>query len=323
MGDKLLHTFMCPQNNHKDWCGMINLRNLRNFDLNVLPLFLSAYKHSSIKKAAQELDTSSSNVTQGINKLRKHFNDPLFVRVGQGIEPTIFCTQLHSALQSSFSDIYGSMFSTEKKEEIVIYAPDGPMLDFIYKYAKAQDTGSLPKITHISTVVDGNMAAELFSFRKADIVITHEKIFSPGIISIKLYKMNSYIAYNHRNPQLADPVDRKNSDHALLTLPWVTINNNHSHYQSIRKNNLFIANIIKNRTRVAFESTALNLNLLFIEKNNAIGFIPEMFCKHMNEHWRKNITLLPVPELEIDIYINYKTNAKDLLRVIDIFRMDS
>lgn len=299
---------------------MINLRNLRKFDLNAIPIFLSTYKHSSIKKAAQELDTSSSNVTQSINKLRKHFNDPLFVRVGQGIEPTIFCAQLHSALLANFSDMYGSMFSEDARDEIVIYAPDAPMLDFINKYSEAQDADSLPKITHISAVIDVNMAIELFSFRKADIIITHEKMFSPGVISHKLYKMRGYIAYSNQHPQKAELCDLQNNNQILLEIPWVTINNSPTYFQSIRKNNTVIADIIKHRKRVIFESTEQNLNLFFIEKNNAIGFISEVEYENMNESGRENINLLPAPELGIDLYINYKSNKVNLLRVVDIFK---
>lgn len=300
---------------------MINLHNFRKFDLNVIPIFLATYKHSSIKKAAQELDTSPSNVTQSINKLRKHFNDPLFVRVGQGIEPTVFCAQLHSALLASFSDLYGSVFSEDAREEIVIYSPDAPMLDFINKYAEAPDTDSLPKITHISAVVDANMATELFSFRKADIIITHEKMFSPGVISHKLYKMRGFIAYSSQHPQKAALTDLKNNTQVLLETPWVTINNNsHSYFQSIRKNNPVIADIIKHRKKVVLESNVHNLNLFFIEKNNAIGFISEILYENMSESSRQKISLLPGPELEIDIYINYRSSEANLLKVIDIFK---
>lgn len=299
---------------------MINLRNLRNFDLNGLPLFFSVFKHSSITKAAIELETSPSNVTQGINKLRKHFNDPLFVRVGQGIEPTIFCEQLHSVLHSSFSEIYASVFHEDVKDEIVIYSPDGPMFDFIDKYSKVEDAESLPKINHISRVTDNNMAMELFSFRKADIILTHEKISSPGIISSKLYKMRAYIACSSQHPQLAGMMESGNNDRTLLAQPWVTINDSYSYYQSIRKNNDVIARIISKRKKVAFESTSQHLNLSFIEKNNAVGFVSELMYNNMNEAWQKSIRLLSSPELEMDVYLNYKSSAKNLMRVVDIFK---
>ncbi|MRS15870.1 LysR family transcriptional regulator [Enterobacteriaceae bacterium RIT691] len=299
---------------------MINLRNLRNFDLNGLPLFFSVFKHSSITKAAMELETSPSNVTQGINKLRKHFNDPLFVRVGMGIEPTIFCTQLHAALLSSFSEMCGSMFSEDAKEEIVIYSPDGPMFDFIDKYSKAEGTETLPKITHISQVVDSNTALELFSFRKADIVITHEKTVSPGIISTKLYTMRVFIAFGNQHPQREALSDVHNNDKAMLEQPWVTVNNSFAYYQSIRKNNEAISKIIRKRKKVVFESSSQFLNLLFIEKNNAIGVLSELVYKNMNKAWRESISLIPSPEIELDVYINYKTSAKKLMPIIDIFK---
>lgn len=59
-----------------------------DIDVRLLLLFQEIYQNNSISKAAQELDIGQPAASLGLNKLRKHFNDPLFVRVGNQMHPT-------------------------------------------------------------------------------------------------------------------------------------------------------------------------------------------------------------------------------------------
>lgn len=293
---------------------MLNLNNLHKFDLNVLPIFFSVYKHSSITKAAAEMHMTPPNVTQSINKLRIHFNDPLFVRYGQGIKSTILCDQLHTSLCNSFNAVYQSVFNVDIRDEVVIYAPDGPMLKFINNYANLKNTIDLPKIIHHSAILYINEAIDLFSFRKADIVLTHEMVNYHGINSVKLYAMNSYIAFNTNHPEKQSLLE-KNNESKLQNQCWVTPNSGNVHHQNIQHKD----DVTRNR-RVVFESTSQNVNLLFIEKTNAVGFISELMYENMNKIRRKNIMMIPNHKTIVDIYINYKSNDKNVIRVVDIFR---
>lgn len=298
---------------------MLNLNNLHKFDLNVLPLFFSVYKHSSITKAAIEMEMTPPNVTQNINKLRAHYNDPLFVRCGQGIKSTVFCDQLHASLSQNFNGIYQSVFNSDIRNEVVIYSPDVPMLDFINKYAMLESTTDLPKITHHTAILDINETIELFSFRKADIVLTHEKITHPGINSVKLYSLDLYIVFNKKHPE-GEFLLEKNNKNKLLAQRWVTMNSGNIHHQNIRCNRHegHLSDIIKNR-KVVFESSSQNINLQFIEKTNAVGFISELMYEHMNENRRKNIVMIPNHQLTMDIYLNYKSSDKNVIRIAKMF----
>lgn len=298
---------------------MLNLNNLHKFDLNVLPLFFSVYKHTSITKAAIEMEMTPPNVTQNINKLRAHFNDPLFVRCGQGIKPTVFCDQLHASLSQNFNGIYQSVFNSDIRNEVVIYAPDGPMLDFINKYARLENTADLPKITHHTAILDVNETIELFSFRKADIVLTHEKVTHPGINSVKLYSLDLCIAFNKNHPEREFLLE-KNNKHKLLAQPWMTMNSGNVHHQNIRCNRHdgHLSDVMLNR-RVVFESSSQNINLQFIEKTNAVGFISELMYRHMNEKRRENIVMIPNHQLSMEVYLNYKSSDKNVIRIAKMF----
>lgn len=59
-----------------------------DIDSRLVQIFHEIYRHRSVSKAAQALDTGQSTLSIGLNKLREHFNNPLFVRVGGNMEPT-------------------------------------------------------------------------------------------------------------------------------------------------------------------------------------------------------------------------------------------
>lgn len=59
-----------------------------DIDSRLVQIFFEIYKHRSVSKAADALNTGQSTLSIGLNKLREHFNNPLFVRIGNRMEPT-------------------------------------------------------------------------------------------------------------------------------------------------------------------------------------------------------------------------------------------
>ena len=57
-------------------------------DGQTLTTFLTVLEETSVSRAADRLGVSQSAVSHTLDKLRKILDDPLFVRVGRGIEPT-------------------------------------------------------------------------------------------------------------------------------------------------------------------------------------------------------------------------------------------
>ena len=74
--------------------------NLRTFDLNLLRIFEAINRDGSVSKAADHLGLSQPAVSNALNRLRRQFDDPLFVRTQRGMEPTPKAEQL--ALAAGF-----------------------------------------------------------------------------------------------------------------------------------------------------------------------------------------------------------------------------
>jgi DNA-binding transcriptional LysR family regulator len=65
-----------------------------------LRTLLIVLEESSVSKAAQRLGVSQSAVSHTLDKLRRVFDDPLFIRVGRGIEPTAKASALRAPVES-------------------------------------------------------------------------------------------------------------------------------------------------------------------------------------------------------------------------------
>jgi DNA-binding transcriptional LysR family regulator len=59
-----------------------------------LRIFDEVYRTRSVSRAAQDIGVTQPTISVGLGKLRKYFNDPLFVRTSHGMEPTPHADQL-------------------------------------------------------------------------------------------------------------------------------------------------------------------------------------------------------------------------------------
>jgi DNA-binding transcriptional LysR family regulator len=96
---------------------------LRNIDLNLIRTFVTLYKAKSVTLAADKLFVTQPSVSYALSKLREIFNDRLFVRAKEGMEPTAYATQLYGVFNHSLKSIEHTLegaqnfeaFSTEKR----------------------------------------------------------------------------------------------------------------------------------------------------------------------------------------------------------------
>ena len=89
--------------------GYIHYMNLRNLDLNLLLVFEAVYSERSITKAAEKLALSQPAVSNALNRLRAHLDDPLFERRGKGIAPTHEASRLAPVIYKALKSIEVSL----------------------------------------------------------------------------------------------------------------------------------------------------------------------------------------------------------------------
>lgn len=73
--------------------------NLRKFDLNLLVIFRAIMNRGSIAGAAEEIGLSPSAVSHALGRLRVMFNDELFFRTADGVQPTDRARELSTDIE--------------------------------------------------------------------------------------------------------------------------------------------------------------------------------------------------------------------------------
>jgi DNA-binding transcriptional LysR family regulator len=73
---------------------------MAKFDLEWLLVFDGIFTSRSVSRTAERLGLAQATVSVALNKLRLHFDDKLFIRTSQGMEPTPRAEALHPQLAS-------------------------------------------------------------------------------------------------------------------------------------------------------------------------------------------------------------------------------
>ncbi|EKT4522257.1 MULTISPECIES: helix-turn-helix domain-containing protein [Pseudomonas] len=83
-------------------------RAFERFDVNSLITFLVVYREGGVSRAARALKVTQPAVSNVLSKLRKRFDDPLFIYKGRGaLEPTPRATEIAQTLEPAFSQMQG------------------------------------------------------------------------------------------------------------------------------------------------------------------------------------------------------------------------
>ncbi|MGC1459206.1 MAG: LysR substrate-binding domain-containing protein [Steroidobacteraceae bacterium] len=81
----------------------------QNLDLNLLALFHAVFIEKSVTVAAKHLGMSQSAASHGLARLRKTFNDQLFVRSGLAITPTLRAQELFDPIREIIDKLQGQV----------------------------------------------------------------------------------------------------------------------------------------------------------------------------------------------------------------------
>ena len=81
--------------------------NLASFDLNLLRVLDALLREGSTVRAGERIGLSQPAVSAALGRLRQSLDDPLFVRRGQGLEPTDYARSLALPLRDILREVEG------------------------------------------------------------------------------------------------------------------------------------------------------------------------------------------------------------------------
>lgn len=250
---------------------MANLYDLKKFDLNLLVIFECIYQHLSISKAAETLYITPSAVSQSLQRLRTQLNDPLFVRSGKGIAPTVMSINLHHHLENNLNHLEETiniMHSSSLKKKFIIYSPQ--IINSIYVTALVNliREDKYVEIEHSDILMTSVSAEELLAYRKADVVITTSPVMNRSIICSPFKKVETVLACSKNHPRITGKTTlTKILEEQFSQL--ITEDTGVKQYQSQ------VNSFLQNR-KIGFSSNSLISIVNIIANTDIIGTLPKI-----------------------------------------------
>ncbi len=168
-------------------------------DAKTLRTFLTVLEESSVSRAAERLGVTQSAVSHAIDKLREILNDPLFVRMGRGIEPTARAHELRKPIESILDNMRSL---TEKRHfdplaetmAFTVAANDFPIQLIFPPLLKALDSEGVD--IQVRFISSGIPTASLLRASRYQLLITPTPPKDPQLMKASLLQSKMAIFYD-------------------------------------------------------------------------------------------------------------------------------
>lgn len=267
---------------------MANLYDLKKFDLNLLVIFECIYQHLSISKAAETLYITPSAVSQSLQRLRTQFNDPLFIRSGKGITPTVTGVNLHHHLEQNLNMLEQTiniMHDSSLKKKFIIYSPQITTTLGVTELINALRKNPDIEVEHHDILMSAETAENILAYRKADMVITTVPVHNRSIVCNLFKKIEYTLVCSGSHPRMSahstlEEIMREQFTLLSTTQPGI-------HEQQFVTNDLFP------ERKIGFSSDSLTSITNIIASTDLIGIIPTII-------YEQNAAALNLKEISIN-----------------------
>jgi DNA-binding transcriptional LysR family regulator len=176
-------------------------------DLKLLRLFDSLYNTRSVTRAAEALNLSQPTVSIALGRLRKHLNDPLFVRTADGMLPT----PRSDALIATVREVLGGL--QRLSAAVTEFDPATAQRRFRICMTDASHVTLLPRLlSHVRAAAPGitleasrinEALAKNLQMGEADLALGYLPWLDTGFYQQTLYSQDWICLVNARHPRLA------------------------------------------------------------------------------------------------------------------------
>lgn len=275
---------------------------LASFNLNLLTTFCLIYSTRSITEVAEILDVTPPSISHSLRKLRLHFEDPLFIRHGNTISPTVFADDLYTQLKHTLeimSDSVGRSKQTNNRETLVIYSPFSVAVHNLSSATLKMKSENLNyKIKYIETNLGIPDAVELLNLRKADIVFSASPVTSATLNCVLVRELMPVMVCRTNHPFQNTSISIKE----LQEMDMVT----HLTADAIiyQKKQSFMARL--NKTQSLFETNSLLMLLTLLSETDCVGFLTEEGFDRYHQMFGLRKLTPQFPFQKINVYLVYR-----------------
>ncbi|WP_202310872.1 LysR family transcriptional regulator [Mesorhizobium sp. L-8-10] len=137
-------------------------------------VFRSLMLHRNLTRVADELGLTQPAISQALKKLREHYNDELFVRIANRMEPTRSALEIFDPINKALDEIF-STFSTAVDPKSIKYDLRLGFVEyasvFFLPILEQKFLKIAPGIKIVAEEMNSQTAVELFQTDRLDLVI--------------------------------------------------------------------------------------------------------------------------------------------------------
>ncbi len=275
--------------------------NTRKLDLNLLVLFDAIYSQRSLTRAAELLCITQPAVSNALARLRRAFDDELFVRTSHGMHPTPMADEMIPAVREGLQIIQNSIQENRRF--------DSASAKRVFKISMGELTESqlLPVLIPllelaapgidilVTTVPREELGVQLASGRiqmALDVVLS----FGEKVNRHSLMAETFVVAARKNHPHLASGLDLK----AYLAQKHVLIS---SRSQGPGVGDQLLAKKGKVR-HIGLRARHYLSAIMVVEKSNMLTTIPARYAEQLASHYDLDIFPFPLkqPARELFMY---------------------
>ncbi|HEY0290190.1 MAG TPA: LysR substrate-binding domain-containing protein [Pseudomonas sp.] len=196
----------------------MNQMNIGGIDLNLLKVFEALHDESSASRAALRLGVTQSAISAALRRLRDVYADPLFVRTGRGLAPTLRANQLKPVITDALNKCRQSLAMVDPSRNdfegrsVTIGLSD----DFEIAFGRRlmlQVAVSAPKLRLIFRQTHSQVVAHALMGRTIDLAITSGGL-ADRLLSRRVLGEGGYLC-------LADPASLRDGQSELTLEEFV------------------------------------------------------------------------------------------------------
>jgi DNA-binding transcriptional LysR family regulator len=195
-------------------------------DMRLLSVFDEVYKTRSVSRAADNLEIPQTSVSLALGRLRKQFNDPLFVRTSAGMVPTPHATELLQPLRQALE-----LLRTATRQQVVfdpatstrhfrISMTDVSHLEFLPKLVRR--LGAVAPSIHVEVLRITPDTRKLLESGESDLAIGFMPELEAGFYQQQLFEQGFSCVVRRNHPRVdkrMTPTIFKRERHVAITAP--------------------------------------------------------------------------------------------------------
>ena len=188
---------------------------LSKIDLNLFVVFDAIYRECSVTKAAQRLSLTQPAVSNSLARLREIFDDPLFVRIPEGMVPTPVADNIVGDVREALlllgkSAGINAHFDPSRTERVFRVAMNDMAESLLLPHIYTEIEDIAPNSSIISYYIDRHSATEELKSGATDLLLDISTVNAKEFVSKPLLDMPYVCILRKGHPLLGTEMTMKN-----------------------------------------------------------------------------------------------------------------